>query len=181
VIVGRNDAGGLILSDEQEFIGRASPDFWGSFGSTVTLWDNLQLYALLDWQRGHLVHNNTYPFRLQFASARERWDPDFISAQDLADLLSFVSNGEPLMWLEDGDFVKLREASATFTLPTQYASRVGARRVALTLSGRNLKTWTDYTGVDPEVNQFGPSDFTRSDFLSVPQSRRFIFTVDLSY
>ncbi|HUP18621.1 MAG TPA: SusC/RagA family TonB-linked outer membrane protein [Gemmatimonadota bacterium] len=181
VIIGHTDEGRVILSDDQEFIGRASPDFWGSFGSTVTLWDNLQLYALLDWQRGHLTHNLTYPFRLQFASARERWDPDFIDPIDLANLLTFVGNGEPLPWLETGNFTKLREVSATYTLPIEYASRVGARRVALTVSGRNLKTWTDYSGVDPEINVFGPADFSRSDFLSVPQSRRFIFTVDLSY
>ena len=46
-----------------------------------------------------------------------------------------------------------------------------ADRMSVTLSARNLWTITDYSGVDPEVNGFGQSNFSSTDFESQPQVR----------
>ena len=61
------------------------------------------------------------------------------------------------------------------------AAAGSSRRATLTGSARNLKTWTDYTGLDPELNVFGAANVASSDFLTVPQARRFLLTLDLSY
>ena len=52
-------------------------------------------------------------------------------------------------------------------------SRVGATGLSLTLSGRNLGLWSDYSGLDPEVNAQGQENFSQSDFLSQPLVRQF--------
>src|SRR6185312_15691709 len=49
-------------------------------------------------------------------------------------------------FLENGRFWRLREVSGTVTLPEYLASRARAHDVSLTLSARNLKLWTKYTG-----------------------------------
>jgi len=65
--------------------------------------------------------------------------------------------------------VKLRELSVTYNLPETVARQFHATRASITLTGRNLHTWTDYTGVDPEVNGQGQSSqsqgFNRNDFF----------------
>ena len=53
-------------------------------------------------------------------------------------------------FIEDASFFKLREISASYTLPDRWAGAVGARRATITVSGRNLHTWTNYSGLDPE-------------------------------
>jgi hypothetical protein len=74
-------------------------------------------------------------------------------------------------YIEDADFWKLREVSITFTAPGEWARRMGTQQLRLTLAGRNLKTWTDYSGFDPEVNQFGFDNFATADFLTQPNVR----------
>ncbi|HEU0297810.1 MAG TPA: hypothetical protein VFR37_00105, partial [Longimicrobium sp.] len=53
---------------------------------------------------------------------------------------------------------------------------------SLTLSGRNLKTWTDYTGLDPEVSNFGTQQIARGvDVAPFPPSRSFWLTFNLGF
>ncbi len=85
-------------------------------------------------------------------------------------------------WLEDGDFVKLREVSVSFFLPSQWANMIQASRATLTVTGRNLFTWTDYTGVDPEVNMAGSADnFGTDDFLTQPPLRYFSARLTINF
>jgi hypothetical protein len=50
----------------------------------------------------------------------------------------------------------------------------------LTLSGRNLKTWTDYTGIDPESNLTGQSVGRGLDYFNNPQTRSWVISVNLN-
>jgi hypothetical protein len=58
-------------------------------------------------------------------------------------------------WVEDGSFVKLRELSATYTLDVPVTRRLFKDGIDVTVSGRNLAVWTNYSGYDPEINLFG--------------------------
>jgi hypothetical protein len=50
--------------------------------------------------------------------------------------------------------------------------------VRLELSGRNLKTWTKYTGLDPEVSNFGNVSVGRiQDVTPYPPSRSYFFSI----
>jgi len=48
--------------------------------------------------------------------------------------------------------VKLREVSATYTLPSRFLGI--ASPTSLTVAGRELHTWTKYRGLDPEISGF---------------------------
>ena len=63
---------------------------------------------------------------------------------------------------QDGDFVKLREMSVRWSMPTRVASLVKARNADLIFSGRNLGTWSKYRGIDPE------NDYTATGGGDVP-------------
>jgi TonB-linked SusC/RagA family outer membrane protein len=92
----------------------------------------------------------------------------------------FSGNSEAC--IEDGSYVKLRELSLGYTFDTDWVRRaVGLTSIDLRVAGRNLKTWTDYTGYDPETNLGGAIQNTRGmDYFNMPQTRSFVFTVNLN-
>jgi TonB-linked SusC/RagA family outer membrane protein len=92
----------------------------------------------------------------------------------------FAGNTEG--FLEDGSYVKLRELSLGYTLDNAWVrNTLGLTSLDVRVAGRNLKTWTDYTGYDPETNLGGAIQNTRGyDYFNMPQTRSFVFTVNLN-
>jgi hypothetical protein len=87
-----------------------------------------------------------------------------------------------MMYIEPADFIKLREVSLTYNVPQRFTQRLGTNgRVSLSIAGRNLATWTDYSGLDPETNIEGDANFTRAEYMSVPPTRRWLATVNVSF
>jgi len=91
------------------------------------------------------------------------------------------ANDEPCM--EDAGFVKLREISLSYTFDQPWVNRVlGLASFDVRVSGRNLVTWTKYTGYDPESNLTGSTTDARgADYFNMPQSRSFVVSVNLNH
>jgi hypothetical protein len=83
-------------------------------------------------------------------------------------------------FIEDGSYVKLREIALDYTVPGRYAQLIGMGSVGIRLAGRNLRTWTDYTGIDPETNLTGTSPLRGQDYFNNPQTRQFSVSISLS-
>ena len=84
--------------------------------------------------------------------------------------------------MEDASFVKLRDITVRYSTDAPWVGMVGAGRAQIELIGRNLITWTDYSGYDPEINMFGLSTVERgTDFAVYPNPRTFGIGVRLSY
>ena len=49
------------------------------------------------------------------------------------------------------------------------------------VSGRNLALWSDYEGVDPEVNSYGGRSFVRVDAYALPMTRRLFAGFNIQY
>jgi hypothetical protein len=84
--------------------------------------------------------------------------------------------------LDQDGYVKLREISITYTLDAAWVQNaIGVSSVDIRVSGRNLKTWTKWTGYDPETSGGGATDAIQgSEYFGNPQSRSFVFTVTLN-
>ena len=88
-----------------------------------------------------------------------------------------------------GDFMRWRELSLTYQASPSVASKIRARDLSITLSGRNLALWTRYVGTDPEVNAIGrtlgggrDSNYLDSvDSFNLPLPRRVGLSVRLGY
>ena len=79
-------------------------------------------------------------------------------------------------FVEDGSFVKLREISLTYRAEHRLLmQRLGVGSVDIRIAGRNLGTWTDYEGLDPETNLGGAEWLTQGiDFFNNPLTRSFV-------
>ena len=84
--------------------------------------------------------------------------------------------------IEDGGYVKLREVSVAYSFDQPWVTRLmGLSSLDVRVAGRNLKTWTKYTGLDPETSLGGSiSRVTGADYFNLPQTRSLIFTVGLN-
>ncbi len=80
---------------------------------------------------------------------------------------------------ESTQFWKLREVSAALTLPNTISGKLRARDAQLVFSARNLHTWTNYTGPDPEAN-YSTGD-TQTDFSTLAPPTYFILRLNLHY
>ncbi len=85
-------------------------------------------------------------------------------------------------FVEDGSFAKLREISLTYTLDQPFFKNLtGFSSADIRIAGRNLKTWTKYTGFDPEVNLGGAEFLTQGlDYFINPPTRSFVLSFSLS-
>ena len=58
---------------------------------------------------------------------------------------------------------------------------VGLSSINLRIAGRNLHTWTKYTGIDPETNLAGAETLLHGvDYFNNPQTRSVVLTVGLN-
>jgi hypothetical protein len=93
--------------------------------------------------------------------------------------LEKFSNGDIRPYIEDASFVKLREVSITYNVPKKTAQSIGMlKTLSVSLSGRNLATLTNYSGLDPEVSNFGNQPIGRNyDVAPYPPSRSFWLSI----
>jgi TonB-linked SusC/RagA family outer membrane protein len=93
-----------------------------------------------------------------------------------------VFNGIDAAFLEPGHFVKLREVSVGYTFDQPWVGRsLGFSSIELRVSGRNLHSWNDYTGVDPETSLLGAVTPVRGlNYFNNPQARSWSFSLTLN-
>ncbi len=150
--------------------GDFQPDYQMGFSNDIGV-GPLRFTSLLDWRKGGKVINLTNNY---FDLAGLARDTAASNAR-----LSYRA-GKPV-YAENGTFLKLREITVAYVLPRSLASnlfRGQAEDVRLEFSGRNLKTWAPYTGLDPEVSNFGSQNIRQAqDVTPFPPSRQFFFSV----
>ena len=161
--------------------GASVPSRTISLNNTVGLLkDRLRLNGLFDYRGGNVMHQISDGFACALGPNNCRATHD--KTASLRDQARAVIAGQALgAYWEKGDFVRLREVSATVQLPRVYASLVKAQTANIVLSGRNLWMWTkEFTGADPESQTQG-TDATPYSFVQLAQPRYVTFRVNLSY
>jgi TonB-linked SusC/RagA family outer membrane protein len=166
-------------------IGDANPDFTMSFVNNLRF-NRFRLYGLLDWQHGGSIINLT-----KFLYDLGQNTIDYADPITYGTLQTTVGANrlrlfpkQTAVYVEDASFMKLRELTVSFEVPANVVSRFGrgVRSAELSFSGRNLWTNTDYTGMDPEVSNFGNQPIGRNiDVAPFPPSRSFWFSLSLGF
>jgi TonB-linked SusC/RagA family outer membrane protein len=187
-----------------------NPDWTGSVRTAMTFRRNLQLSALVDIRHGGEIWNGTkgalYNFGAhrdtEFRNEKATFGTNYMPAcpgcsgvvagpgvgrevtigqgwyQGLGSGFGAVSR----QFVEDAGYIKLREISVSYTFSNPLFFRgLGLSAMDLRIAGRNLRTWTDYTGLDPETNLAGAEVANRGiDYFNNPQTRSIVFSIGLS-
>jgi hypothetical protein len=154
----RRISGGTCNDSTSRILGDPNPDWLGSLLNEFTIGKHFRFRVFLDGSFGGDVMNLSRRIQdlgtalnspeaesefLPFGDPRKR-PPGYFGRR-----LGIF--GE---YVEDGSFVKLREVAVSYTLDRPFTRRLFSQGIDLTLSGRNLYVWTDYSGYDPELNLF---------------------------
>jgi TonB-linked SusC/RagA family outer membrane protein len=188
-----NAAGAAIYytgDTSRRYVGPSSPTREIGLSNTLTFMRRFSLYALLDYKGGGFLFNQQERSRCQAANdnCTRVNDPRARFPQNAADSVLFkelavyrnTTNVSP-EWIQRTDFVKLRELSLSMDIPERLIARAGASSARVTISGRNLKVWTKYEGVDPEVNSYGGRNFVRVDAYAAPMMQRLTAALTLGF
>lgn len=172
-------------TNDPAYVGSAIPTHRGSLTGTVTLFGRLSLNGLLDWAGGHHVANLTKQFQTQGRTGDEYLAlveaPRGVRTAAGDSLVNYVNTMRQSSFISPGDFTKLRELSVSYRIPEQWVQRIGLGATTVRVAGRNLITWTDYDGVDPEVNWSGADNFVGAEFYTVPPARRFTLSLRTTF
>ena len=170
--------------------GNTTPDFNASFATNFR-YKGLTLNALLESSVGHMVYNNT----AQWALRELRGEDVDQTGKPLehnkpTGYASVIYNvGSDNSWFgEPGDWLKVRELSLGYTLPQGMLENLFGgvfERVTINAIGRNLFTFTEYRGYDPEVGigggSLGSATLNRVDSFGYPNFRTFTFSAELVF
>lgn len=144
------------------------------FSTTVTLFGKLQLYGMIDYKLGQYNYNFDEVVRCSINLVCEAiWHPEKYDPAYIAEAAVASSTNINSRFIQKTDFARLRELSASLTLPANWVRAVGASHGVLTVAGRNLHTWTSYPGLDPETHAQtgGPTPFALASVREYSQAQ----------
>lgn len=167
-------------------IGDTNPDFNFSISNTFS-WKSLSVYALLDAQVGGQLYNLTkqWTFReLRHGDFDQRGVADSKKKAVTYYQALYDANNANEYFVEDGGYVKLREVAINYTLNRKQLGFLGESidRVRFGIVGRNLLTFTKYSGYDPEVSGLsGDASNYRIDTYNYPNFRTFTGVIEITF
>lgn len=182
----RDEDGNLV----RKILGDPNPDVVVSLLNTFDIGRSLQFSFLLDGRFGNEVANFSRRITEFFGTDKvvEQEIQREIERKTNPDLmpLKYTLNGDRIgnyeEYVESGGFVKLREIVFRYRFDQPFVRRLGASSIDLRLAARNLITWTDYSGLDPEVNMFLAQSVARGvDFGTTPVPRSYVISVSYNY
>jgi TonB-dependent receptor-like protein len=174
-IIERNEVSGPI---DVTWVGTPYPTQGATLAPEFRL-RAIRMGASLDYQAGHVVFNQNHWYSCFAGNCPWAVDP----ATPLAEQAD-VAYGRPTpRFFEKGDFLALRELWVTVDAPPGIASALHVKSASITLAGRNLHTWTGYTGTSPEPyaaeTQFGDAEAFTEPLM--PALQQWSFRVRVSY
>ena len=158
--IGTSTEAAIFLLDEagnkkEVVIGNINPDFKMGFNTTIS-YKSFSFYTQWKWKQGGDIYNFTAQ-RLVDALRHPMMDqihtkPEEKKTVDYYKTL-YANQEKNSFWVEDGTYVRLNEASVYYSSKLPNSKLIKNFKIGLT--GKNLLTFTDYSGYDPETGRNG--------------------------
>jgi TonB-dependent starch-binding outer membrane protein SusC len=169
----------------KKFLGSPEPKFTLAWNNDFNIGSRTQVSFLLDGRFGNKVANFSRRISEFFGAGASNANEQCVVSSGTTYCQETLNSERHVMYeefVEDGSFVKLREAAIRYTLSPSLVRRFGVEGATISLAGRNLYTWTDYSGIDPEVNLFSANTVARGvEFGTSPIPRMFSFGLNLNF
>jgi len=177
----------VFVADSAAFRGYTQPRHVVTLTNGVDLFERrLRLQALLDYRGGYKAYNNTE--RIRCASRQNcngMMNPN-ATLEEQAMAVAHLNHPAKTLdgFFQDGTFLKLREVTLRYALAPRFANMLRARNADIVLTARNLGTWTNYRGLDPENDFLVTSTTTRDlpqDFQTAGPASYYILRMSLGF
>lgn len=182
---------GEITADDRKVVGDPNPMFTGGFINTLS-YAGLELRFFFQFSYGNDIFNGTrqYGEAMKFGSSdnqlstiQDRWttpgDITYIPRDNGTYNLTPISSH----YIEDGSYLRLKDISLAYNFPNKVLSRVSfVSKLRIYIKSQNFLTFTNYSGLDPEVNYSGVGSIRQgTDFFTYPQARTYIIGVNIDF
>jgi TonB-linked SusC/RagA family outer membrane protein len=173
-----------IDTQDRTYLGKTIPGYF--YGLSINAsYKNFDLAILLQGQGDFQIYNqfrrNNEDLngmgRNEFTSTQGRW-----TGEGTSNSMPRAISGDPYSnnrfssrWIEDGDFLRLRNVQIGYTIPSTILGKTNSiSRARIYIAASNLAVFTNYSGIDPEVVTYGNSSSQReagTDEAGIPQPR----------
>ncbi len=179
------DHDGIITSNDRVKTGDPNPDFTTGM-TNVFSYKNFELSVFLQAIYGNDIYNGTLVYLEsgtgednQTARMNGRW-------MKPGDITQFPREGDSYVssrFIEDGSFLRVKNITLSYNFRKDWIKKIGMKSARLSATIQNLYTFTNYTGMDPEVNYYGGSSniIIGTDFFTYPQSRTILLGLSLVF
>ena len=187
------DGDGAIGGGDNTIIGNPNPDFTFGFNNSFS-YKNFDLNIFFQGTQGNDLFNLTNVILVNGDGNTTRdffnnaWTPSNTNT-NVPRVGNNSSREISSRFVEDGSYVRLKNLAFGYTFPSSVTEKLGMQSFRLSVSAQNLLTFTDYSGLDPEVNFFGAAGNNNQsqntvrgfDFGNFPALRTVNFGVNLKF
>jgi len=180
--------GDIVFSDERKKIGDPNPDFTGGFSNDLA-WRNFELSVFLQFSYGNDIFNGTRVFiesmkgnDNQTTAVLDRWtEPGDETNMPRATGRDPNNNNRiSSRFIEDGSYLRVKNLTLSYNLDGNMLETLRMRNARVFVTAQNLLTFTNYSGMDPEVNYAGDDNLVLgTDFFTYPQVRTVSFGINV--
>lgn len=177
-----------INASDYAIIGRGLPIHTGGFSNDFR-YHNFDLNVFFQWSYGNdIINANRYIFEgnilnrgnlNQFASYLDRWSPtnqgSTLFRAGFGGAGPSTPTGANSRVIEDGSYLRLKTVQLGYNFSSKATKRIGIKSLRVYCAAQNLVTWTNYSGVDPEVSIYNSVLTPGVDYSAYPRP----FTVTL--
>ena len=177
---------GIINDDDRRILGQTAPKWTGGITNTF-IYKDFSLNIFIQTVQGAMRNNPQIGGASDELGRRSTpadlgyWTPENRSNEWRS--LSNRSNVYGYGFPKSASFTRLKDVTLSYSIPAHAASRIGVGGVTLYASGRNLYTWTNWLGWDPEARDIprGHSQDNVGDNTNYPMVRNYVFGVNVTF
>lgn len=172
---------GKIDENDKTFLGQSDPKWTGGITNTFTYKD-LSLSIFISTVQGALRNNSEIGIAADEMGRRNGpaevgyWTPENKSNEWRS--LGNHSNSHGYGFPYDASYTRIKDVTLSYNLPKPVLSKIGINGLQVYLSGRNLYTFTDWIGWDPEARDIGRGSDNWD--INYPTVRSYIFGINLT-
>jgi len=184
-----NDGDGVLTDNDKYFAGKPLPDYSGNWLNTLS-YKGIDFSINFQFTQGFEIYNNSLAFAggsgsysfNKFADQLNYWTPENTNTdipRPMYGAQQAANNRDSDRFVEDGSYIRLKNITLGYTLPESLTKKVNVR---VFVGADNLLTWTDYSGLDPEVNAFGAANVaTGTDFFTQGLNKTYKFGLSITF
>ena len=179
---------GVVDANDQTFIGNPLPVHIGGFSNNFRYY-NFDLNVFFQWSYGNDILNANRlvfegmegrPYLNMFKSFANRWTPENPNTdKPVAGVTSPNVYSDRV--IEDGSFLRLKTVSLGYNLPAPLMKRIKIQGIRVYAAAQNLVTWTNYSGVDPEVSVRNTALTPGFDWSAYPKARTVTLGLNVTF
>lgn len=195
-----------VIETDQKILGNTQPNWFGAITNTVR-YKGFSLSVLFDTRQGVQKYNQQGNFFAAFGTApytlnrndvivfdgvlangerntQEVWLGQGTGPDGESYGAGYYRNrfrGSTENFVEDADWVRLRNVSLSYQLPQGWLDNIFLQRAGITLTGNNLWLDTPYSGFDPEGNRGNQNGDDGFGGFTYPNTRSYFATINLTF